>query len=242
MSTYAHNSAGRLLNLLEQLEGKTVVPHLLVATRKVNPGAVKAMPKIESIKAISELHNVYFKFVEDLENSSLTEEQQAEFTKGLNSLSDIACPTALNQTFRKLSEPERALLRVVATLLKKENVIDNDEFNEIIDKLGELKSLIKSLPNDHILRPMLLELIRLGTDAIDRYDIYGAEGLKKAFKGMLSEVAELQMKNGEATSEIRKTKEWEDTISYITLFDKVASKALQYYPVLAGSANLLLPS
>ena len=235
------NSAGRLLAILESLKpnqqyGAQLIPLLLG----------EAVPKdgkdlsLAGVKAITELHKLYADFLQDLANADMSEEERTVLENGLSSLGNLMYPQAINQNIREVSEAEKALLEVCATRLPKEAVIDDEDIEVIQESINKLKESITELSANSILRTILLELVRLSEDSINRYNIYGSKGLKAAFKNMLSEVAEVYLQNEEKESDIKSSPGWKRAVEHIRLFDSVASKAMKYKPLLEKAGQFLI--
>jgi len=238
-----HNSAGRLLAILESLKSNQPVVNELgplffgeAATQDVKHKSLLG------IKSITQLHIIYANFVEDLENAEMGDEEKAVLMKGLASLTTLMYPTSTDQGMRVVSEAEKALLEVCATRLPKENVIETEDIELILSSIQELKDLVVDLPEKSVLKTILLELIRLSEDAISRFNIYGAKGLKTAFKGMLAEVAEVYLQDEEDVSEIRDNKGWKKVTNHLKTMDKVAAKVMKYKPLIEKTSNFLLGS
>jgi len=83
------------------------------------------------------------------------------------------------------------LLKVCATFIVQDAPIPKDDLEAIRASITNLRSQVESGSLPPALRKALLELIRLSEDAISRFKIYGARGLKKAIKSMLADAAEL---------------------------------------------------
>jgi len=235
------NSAGRLLAILESLQqnqqyGNQLIPLLL---GEAAPKDGKDL-SLAGVKAITELHKLYADFLQDLANADMSDEEKAVLENGLSSLGNLMYPQAINQNIRQVSEAEKALLEVCATRLPKEAVIDNGDMELIQESIKKLKESVKELSTTSILRTILLELIRLSEDSINRYNIYGSKGLKAAFKSMLSEVAEVYLQNEENESDIKNSSGWKRAVEHIRLFDSVASKTMKYKPLLEKAGQFLI--
>ena len=103
-----------------------------------------------------------------------------------------------------------------------------------------LRETIEELPDGSVLRKILLELARLSEDSVNRFNIYGAKGIKKAFKDMLAEVAEVYLQDEEEISEAKNTPAWRKIVIHIKMFDNVAAKAMKYKPLLEKASQFLI--
>jgi hypothetical protein len=151
-------------------------------------------------------------------------------------------PASADQPIRSVSEAEKALLEVCATRLPKESIIEPEEFDQILQSINDLKECVSELEEGSILKTILLELIRLSEDAISRFNIYGAKGLKRAFKNMLAEVSEIYLQDDEDVSEIKDTTSWNKATEHLKKFDVVAAKAMKYKPYIEKVSGFLIGS
>lgn len=235
------NSAGRLLAILESLQhGQPAAQQLIpMMFGQPAPGNDKEI-SIEGVKAITELHILYANFLQDLANADMSDEERLVLEKGLSPLQTLMYPMALNQGLRLVSEAEKALLEVCATRLPKENKIDEKDIEEIQESIKSLKTEINELPEESILRKILLELSRLSEDSINRFNIYGSKGLKKAFKNMLAEVAEVYLQDEEDESKIKESSAWDKAVKHLKLFDSIAAKTMKYKPLLERASQYFI--
>lgn len=235
------NSAGRLLAVLESLDSKQAsYSYLIPIFFDKKPPDDQKQQSILGMKAVTELHILYAEFLEDLSNADIGEDEKSVLEKGLVSLESLMFPQAMNQAVRALSDAEKALLEVCATRLPKEIKVSAEDFEAIRNSINSLRSEVNQLPERSVLRELLLELVRLSEDSINRYHIYGAGGLKNAFKSMLSEVAEIYMQNEEDADELKSSPAWENAVDHLKLFDAVASKVMEYRPLIESASKLLL--
>jgi len=235
------NSAGRLLAILEAIQsGKPVAQQLVpILFWEEAPSNEKDI-SLQGVKAVTELHILYATFLQDLADSNMSKEERTVLEKGLSSLENLLYPIALNQGLREVSEAEKALLEVCATRLPKENIIDETDFENIKESIQSLRTAISELDNHPTLKNILLELARLSEDSINRFNIYGAEGLKKAFKNMLAEVAEVYLQDDEDIVEIKENPAWDKAVKHLKLFDSVAAKAMKYRPLIEKASQYFI--
>jgi len=234
------NSAGRLLNVLDGLQPNGTLTHQLlplIFDRQMPDDTHQQ--SIESIKVLTELHIMYVEFLQDLADADIPDDEKSVLEKGLASLATLMYPAASNQGARVVSESEKALLEVCATRLPKENILEDTDVGNIRESISLLRESVEELPDTSILRSILLELARLSEDSINRFNIYGAKGIKKAFKDMLAEVAEIYLQDEEDVSDIKNTPAWDTAIKHIKLFDSVAAKAMKYKPLLEKASQFL---
>ena len=235
------NSAGRLLAILQCInDGQSVSDQLIPLVFGEHPGNDQKRVSSLGVKAITELHILYANFLDDLASADMEDEERTVLEKGLTSLQSLMYPQALNQGLRAPSDAEKALLEVCATRFSRENPVADEDIDCIRESISYLREQVDICAKNLVLRKILLEIIRLSEDSINRYHIYGAEGLKKAFKGMLSEVAEIYMQDENAQSEIRNSSAWNKAVEHLKLFDTVASKTMEYQPLIETASQFLL--
>jgi replicative superfamily II helicase len=235
------NSAGRLLAIIEGLKANlTIVDQLVPVMLDKTPSKDNKIIVIDGLKVSIELQKMYLDFLRDLENADISEEERAVLKKGLSSLDSLIFLQGVNQSMRVATESEKALLEVCATRLPKENIINEDDLNNIKESVTILRDAINELPHGSVLRQMLLELARLSEDAINRFHIYGAKGLKSAFKDMLAEVSEIYLQEEEDVEEIKESTAWKSIVDHLKLFDSIAAKTMKYRPLLEKASQYLI--
>lgn len=235
------NSAGRLLAILQNLEEGQGLAQQLVPMMFGDklPTETKGI-SINGVKALTELHKLYATFLQDLEEADMGDDERSVLQNGLTTLESLMYPSAINQASRKIEEAEKALLEVCATRLQKESPISEDDIAKIRQSIITLKEAVEENTTSDVLRTILLELVRLSEDSINRYNIYGAKGLKRAFKNMLSEVAEIYLQDEENESDIKKSVTWTKVTNHLKVFDAVASRILKYRPLLEKASQFLI--
>jgi hypothetical protein len=235
------NSAGRLLAILENIKAnQQYVIQLGPLFFGEQPTKDAAQKSLLCIKSLSQLHSIYAEFIKDLSDADIPDEEKNVLIKGTSSLVTMMYPVSAEQNMRAVSEAEKALLEVCATRLPKENIIEPDDLEQILQSIVGLKQCVSELTAGSILKTILLELIRLSEDAINRFNIYGAKGLKKAFKSMLAEVAEIYLQDDEDVSEIKDTSSWKKATEHLKKFDVVAAKVMKYKPLIEKASGFLL--
>lgn len=235
------NSAGRLLAMMAAVPAGSalneVLPPLIGVTSK-NPNEKQQATLVFFL----ELHKVYLEFREDMLDAAINDQQRNTLLSGLTSLEQTLYPTQFNGALRAPTEAELSLLKVCATFIDQEAPITKDDIQAIRDSIAELRSRVEDGAISPTLRKALLELIRLTEDAISRFNIHGARGLKKAFKAMLADAAELYGMTDpkQDREELKKSGTWAAILKHLKTVDLVASKLLKYRPLLEGASTLLL--
>lgn len=235
------NSAGRLLALLASMpSGRAlleVLPPLVGVTSKNSHERQQA-----ALRFLMELHKVYLEFCDDMLNARISDQQREMMLNGLESLRETLYPFDLNGGLRPPTEAEISLLKVCATFIDQESPITEDDIECIRRSITELRPQVDDSTISPTLRKALLELIRLSEDAIARFTIHGARGLRRAFKEMLADAAELYGMADSATerSELTSSTTWAVIVKHLRTFDAVASKLLNYQKILEGASQLLI--
>ena len=237
------NSAGRLLALLGSIPSNK--PLLEIAPSLLGIKADSTQQKTQAtLLLLMELHKVYLEFREDMFETNVNEEQRDVMLSGLASLEQSLYPTQIGGPMRAATEAEISLLKVCATFIDQEEPITEDEIKKIRQSITTLREIVEKGAISPTLRKALLELIRLSEEAISRFNIYGARGLRRAFKAMLADAAELYGmtdSNGER-EEFRKSETWKAVVQHLKVVDTVASKLLKYKPILEYASQLLIAS
>ncbi|HUT93293.1 MAG TPA: hypothetical protein VMY37_27765 [Thermoguttaceae bacterium] len=235
------NSAGRLLALFESIpKGKPlleILPPLIGINTKNQQEKQQA-----ALAFLMEMHKVYLEFRQDMLDATINEQQRDTMLSGLVSLEQSLYPIQLNAGFREVTEAEKSLLKVCATFIVEEGPITEDDIEAIRNSIAELRTKVEDGSISPTLRKALLELIRLSEDAISRFNIHGARGLKRAFKAMLADAAELYgMTDPERDrEELKKSSVWSAIVKHLRTVDAVASRLLKYGPLLTGASQLLI--
>jgi hypothetical protein len=131
---------------------------------------------------------------------------------------------------------------VCATFIQEEGDLSKEDIDKISEAIKELRDLIKDGEIAPALRKSLLELVRLAEDAIARFNIHGAKGLRKAFKHMLGEAAEAYglAKSPDEANASKNSSTWPAVVKLLKVMDVVVSKAIKYKPLLEGAARILI--
>ncbi|MEP3478452.1 MAG: hypothetical protein ABJZ55_04335 [Fuerstiella sp.] len=235
------NSAGRLLSLLSNIPAGQqlleVIPRLFDAKPTTPQSKQQAC-----LAGMMEMHRLYLEFRQDMMDADISEEQRDVLLNGLTSIQDSIYPTQLTGGFRAPTDAEKSLLEVCATILPVDGQIKGDDIDAIRESISSLRTIIESGDISPTLRKALLELVRLSEDAISRFSIRGARGLKKAFKEMLGEAAELYglSRGDDAAEELQSSPAWATIVNHLRLVDSVASRLLKYKPLIENATQLLL--
>jgi len=235
------NSAGRLMALLKAVpEGKAlteVLPPLIDVNTK------NAQEKQQAaLTFLMEMHKGYLEFRQDMLDAEINDLQRDTMLTGIASIEESLYPVQLNGAMRKPTEAELSLLKVCATFIAQESPITKDDIETIRKSVGDLRHIVETGNISTTLRKAILELIRLTEDAISRFNIHGARGLKRAFKSMLADAAELygMADPNKDAEELKKSGVWAVIVGHLRTVDAVASRLLKYKPLLEGASQLLL--
>jgi len=235
------NSAGRLLAFIGSIPANNslleTLPPLIGQTPKSNQEKQQL-----GLMALMELHKVYLEFRQDMMDADINEKQREVLLKGLGSIEQSIYPMQLNGGMRQVTEAEISLLNVCATVIPEDGQVTKDDIEKIRESIAELRKVVEIGDISPTLRKALLELIRLSEESISRFNIHGARGLKKAFKAMLAESAELYgMTASNADAEpIRNSPIWATIVNHLKLFDSIASRLMKYKPLLEAGAQILI--
>lgn len=235
------NSAGRLLAILTSLPNNAAyieaIPNLFGKDSK------KPQEKQQACLAgLLDLHNLYVEFQQDMQDVQIPEQQRAVLLKGLAGLSQVFYPIQMNTAFRSPTDAEKSLLEVCATILSQEPVLQKDDIKAIRDSIVALRALVEDANISPTIRKVLLDLIRMSEDAISRFSIHGARGLRKAYKAMLAEALDTcaSVSTVGEREELTKSNAWAAIVKHLKIIDTVASRLLKYTPVIEFAARLML--
>ncbi len=235
------NSAGRLLAILNALPGGQIILDVIPALFEVT-STTQQDKQQACLAGLMEIHKLYLEFRQDMLDAHIPDQQRTVLLSGLTSLQLSIYPIQLNAGFRSPTDAEKSLLEVCATIISQEPPLLDDDINAIRTSIKSLRELVDGAQISPTLRKVLLELIRISEDAISRFNIHGARGLKKAFKAMLAEAAEAYgLASGEGDrEELKKSRTWTAIFSHLNVIDGVASRLLKYKPLLEKASQLLL--
>ena len=235
------NSAGRLLAFLSAIPDNRqlleTVPPLLGYQAKTAQEQRQA-----TLLALMELHKLYIEFRQDMLDADIIEKQRDVMLGGLTNLEQSIYPFNFQTGIRKITDAEISLLKVCATFIPEDESITKDDITRIRDSIVELRDQVQESNISPTLRKALLEIIRLSEDAISRFNIHGARGLRNAFKSMLADAAELygmtDLDNDRQA--LKKSSAWSAIIRHLKIVDEIASKLLKYKPLLESASQILI--
>lgn len=188
-----------------------------------------------TIDFLSDLHRMFQDFRQDMREANISNPQRDVLLNGLAQVEAMLYPLNLGNPVRAMTEAERSLLQVCATIIEEEGEITEDDLTEIRKSIAELRTQVESGDISPTLKKVLLELIRLSEDAIARFTIRGARGLRRAFKAMVGEVAELY---GIDEEEQQNSTAWSAIKKHLNIVDTVAAKLLKYRPLIGAATKL----
>jgi len=235
------NSAGRLLAILTAMPNGVsyldAVPKLFGTVGKTTEENQQAC-----LVGLLEIHKLYVECRQDLLDPNINEQLRKVILAGLTGLHQTIYPITLNNGLRAPTEAEKSLLEVAATTISQEVGLREDDIAKIRKSVTDLRTLVEDAEISPTIRKVLLDLIRMSEDAISRFNIHGARGLRKAFKGMLAEATEIYgLASGEGEREgLKKSNAWAAILNTLKTFDEVSSRMLKYKPMLEYVSQLLL--
>lgn len=235
------NSAGRLLAALTAIPTNNSLLESIPPVFGFEPNDQREKQQAANV-GLQELHALYVQFIQDMMDAEIGDQQRTVLLNGLQSLRDSIYPIQLNASYRPLSDAEKSLLEVAATVLTQEDEILESELDLIRESIRTLQELVDKASISPALRKVLLDLIRMSQDAISRYNIHGARDLRKAFNGMLADAAEAYgLASGSGSrDEMVNSGAWGKICAHLRVIDNVASRLLKYKPLLEKASQILL--
>ena len=232
-----NNSAGRLIALLRMFQPTTSYYDNVASFYEGSKNDVDFVSNAY-LQFMYLLKNTYDDFVKNLTAAeNISGETKGIVFRKLANLNNIIFPTDPTKATRTLSESEVSVLQMVASLMDTEKDITEDDIQSIRNSIENLQETIDKSDLSKSAREALLELVRLTRNALEQYNIYGARGFKKAFKKMLAELMEVCFKEGK---EVQNQPWWNDAVKHLKVVDKVASKLLEYKPLLESVTTLFI--
>jgi hypothetical protein len=235
------NSGGRLLASLSSVGNNR---SLLEEVPKLFGLKVESVyeKQVAVLAFVGDLQRLYLEFQADLLDANITETQRTAFLTGLESLQELMYPVGFSSGIRPLSDAEASLLRVCATFLEEEVELEQEDVDEVRSAIDQLRQVVEGEDVDPQLKRVLLELVRLANDSVARFEIHGGKGLQRAFKSMLGEAAELYLHADSEgkREELTQSNGWQAGMNCIRVFDRVASKLMDYQPLLEGASQIFL--
>jgi hypothetical protein len=232
------NSAGRLLWLFSSYPQGHPLVNFLPELMTGNPGKTQAEKYQICYDSLVEIHELYRQFQQDMENASISDEQRKTILSNLQNLEELVYPGALTNNIRPLGETEKSVLQIAATFIEEEDELEKEDIDEIRESIAALRSLVEGSDVSPTLRKTLLELIRLADDAISRFNIHGARGLKRAFKAMLVEAMDLH--SSENAKELENSGIWQKIRDLILKMGRVADRILKHRDLIEKAKEWLL--
>ena len=236
------NSAGRLLAILNASPAGQSYLDFIPKLFDGIPGKTLEENQQACLSGLMEIHKLYLEFRQDMFDAEISEQQRKVVLSGLASLQQSIYPVQLNSGYRAPTEAEKSLLEVAATIIPQEAELQRDDIEKIRESVTALRALVEDAKIPPTIRKVLLDLIRISENAISRYNIHGARGLRKAFKEMLAEAAmSYGLASGEGEREVlKKSGAWAAMVRTLKAFDETASRLLKYKPLLESASQLLL--
>ncbi len=233
------NSAGRLLAILTAMAASPSEQSYIEAIPKFFFGANlrSYLPQRACMIGLWEIHKLYTEFTLDMLDKKISEQQRRVIFSGLEGIQHSIYPLAINSGYRALTDTERSLLEVAATIIPEEESLNKSDIEKIQESIASLRNLVDDSDIPRSIRKVLLDLIRISEDAIARYNIHGSRGLRKAFKEMLAEV--ITSSEGER-EELKKSGAWVAIVKYLKIFDEISSRLIKYKPVIESISQILL--
>lgn len=229
---FKNNSAGRLLQWFLQVGTRTAMYEVLGDGGESEPEKVRL-----ALERLNEVSKEFDTFYEDVSESSLSKEQQEHFISGLQDLRNSLNPLGLQNAMRKINSTEISLLKLCGTFIPEEGEVTPNDLDVIRKSVNDLRTTLNQSSVSPTLKKCVLELIRMTEDALNRYEIRGARGLKKAFKSMLAESLEI---HGYKEEIKQNPALWDQIIRHIKTVDDVASRVLKYKPYIESVAQILI--
>lgn len=183
---------------------------------------------------------MYHQFKEDFETAKLNDDQRNFINNCLLKIDEIIYTPAANAAVRAMTDGEKAGLEFCATSFEKEDKLAENDIEAIRLGIQELQRQVEGADVSPTLKKILMELIRLSEDAIARFNIHGARGLKKAFKGMVAELSEIYCIDSKEREDIISSPTWKKIQTHILRFDVIAGRLMKYKPMIEKGLPLLL--
>jgi hypothetical protein len=244
-----NNSAGRLLAILEHLgedpKGSRAYVEIFprVFVKDESGSSFDKSEKLEiTYDIIHELQALYYKVVNDIENSSMPDAQKSVVLNGITDVRKTINPEQIVGTnFIPIGAAAKSFLEVFAAGIPMLQDVDEEDLELLRQSIEDLRKQLSKSGLDETLKNILLELIRISRDSIDFYEIRGPEGLKNAFKSMMAELYEVHFadKTVEEKEEIMTSEPWKAMMGHLGKFDSITSKLIKYKPILEGATQAL---
>jgi hypothetical protein len=233
------NSAGRLLAILDALSTRNSTEkglqfaELLVKVFYAPPYQPSDPSERSEAAyfALSFLHEIYRGVCEDVvSDPHIKKDTRAVLQRSIVKLRETIFPRNIEAHYRPPADTERSILELCATEFMREDRIGSDDLEKIREAIVGLRVVVDTADISPTLRKSLLELIRLSEDAISRYNIHGARGLRKVFKSMMGEAAEIWQEL--PPEEKQRNDIWQPIRKLLKVVDNAAAAAMKYKPLL----------
>ena len=231
------NSAGRLLTILQV--GRNGKACLHAIPKSLGVELPHANSNDESAQVVyeffSEVHRLYHEFLKDMEGVDGPEKDV--LLNGLAGLPKHMSPLQLNGACSVLSEAEASLLEVCAAKLSTEETLTEDDIARIRSCIDELRRVIDESRISRTLEKALLDLCRIAEDAISRYEIRGAKGVRD---GRVSMVGELMLIYRDQNKDsISDEVWWQKAVNLAHVLDLVVTRLCKYKSIGVTTVKLL---
>lgn len=233
-----HNSAGRMLWIMSRYGANVSFANHV--PKLVGGQFSSDHPILKACEAQKRLFDLYFELRSDIEGSPLSDKQKHALGE---MYADLENRIGVENFAGAPSSPKEgtlALLKMAATMLPEELESPKSELNALLDEIAEVQKMAQSQSNP-TLRRIVLELQRIAKDAIERYQITGAKGLKAAFKSMLAELMETWLHEPqESQAELHDSPVFQRCLAFLKKVDEIVAKAVKYKPLLEYGLPLLM--
>lgn len=246
-----NNSAGRLLAILNAIKQtgngtyQDLFPKAFSDQSGEDSNRLTAIERLSlTFDAIHELQTLYSKVVTDIEKSKMAKEQVEVALRGILSIREAINPSNLKSQCRAISEAEAAMLEMCAAGLETFKEATDQDLKDLRESIQSLYETAQGNEINETLRDVILELTRISRTSIDLYEIRGPEGLKEAFKEMIGELSDILFTGTteDEKEEIKQSEAWKEVCKHLQRVDMIASKLMEYRPLLESGSQILIGS
>lgn len=236
------NSASRLLNVFDNFRGGQQIG-TLAATHVLhqpvgNQANEKELAKKTLVAAI-ELQRMYERVKDDIGNLHRNDALKETFLEELSELEKVVYNSNLKSSYQPISPASRHNLAVLSAMLDDDEVYETD-LESLYKQLDQLKNIADGSGTDPRIRKLIMELARVGRDALDRFGIHGPDGLTEAFKKMSADLSLFFINLTDDDKKKTSPAEWWVKVKNITNeFEWLAKKARQVQPVLEAGKDIV---
>ena len=235
------NSAGRLLAYVSSLAANRpatdIVPPLFGLGGNTPEERQEA-----TVHALGQIHSLYREFLEDVKTATANEAQQKVLINGLAGLRGTIFPGNLQAGIRGATEAEKSLLEMAATMIPEDQLITDEEIVAIRKSIADLGTLLTDPTTSAAIQQLIREMVAISEAAIVKYNVFGARGLRRAFKKLLGEFAETfgAQLNQQGRAEAKKSRAWTAVTNHLQIFDTITSRLSRCQPLLSIASAWLL--